>query len=412
MLRFKKILKYNQITFMLAAFVAGGVTLSHTTNSSFLKIAEVDSSEKKFAGNQACQSCHQSYYHSFENTAHNLTSTPGSSKSIKGSLQEGKNFFSYNKWTEVKLEKKGDSFFQTGYAAGQVLQSEPMDITVGSGRKGQTYLYWKENKLFQLPVSYFTPMNSWCNSPGFPTSMFKFYRQIPGQCMECHATDAKLVKEDEKETIYDRQSVILGITCERCHGPAVDHVNFHEQNPKEKQGKYIINAGNLSRVQQLDACAFCHSGFRKQLKPSFSFTVGDKLDDFSAAAYAPDSGSSLDVHGNQSGLLASSKCFTMSQMNCSSCHNVHETQYNAPKLFSKKCMTCHTSSSGKECKFSPPKKIKLSDNCIDCHMPMQPSNNILLQLPEKQTLYPDYVRTHRIAIYLKSTKDFLEKKKR
>jgi hypothetical protein len=287
-----------------------------------------------------------------------------------------------------------------------------MDITVGSGRKGQTYLYWKENKLYQLPVSYFTPMDSWCNSPGFPTSMFKFYRQIPGQCMECHATDARLIKEEEEETIYDKQSVVLGITCERCHGPAVNHISFHQQNPEEKKGKYIINAGNLSRVQQLDACGFCHSGFRKQIKPSFSFAVGDKLDEFSTAAYTADSTATLDVHGNQNGLLASSKCFNLSQMNCSSCHNVHEAQYNEPKLFSQKCMGCHTSPAGKECKLLPPEKIKLSDNCIDCHMPMLPSNNILLQLPEKQTLHPDYVRTHRIAIYLKSTQEFLEKKKR
>lgn len=366
----------------------------------------------KFAGNESCKSCHAKYYESYIHTAHNLTSTPGSAESIRGSFEDGKNFFAYNKFTEVKLEKKGDGFYQTGYAAGQELQSERMDITIGSGRKGQTYLYWKENSLYQLPVSYFKPANSWCNSPGFPTSMFKFYRIIPSQCLECHASDAKVLQENQEGIVFDKKSVVLGINCERCHGPATEHVSFHQKNPGLKKGQYIINAGTLSRDLQLDACAFCHSGFRKQVQPSFSFTVGQKLDDFSKASYSPDSLSVLDVHGNQHGLLSSSKCFQKSQMNCSSCHNVHETQYEVPALFSKKCMNCHNENSGKLCKFPNEHKIVLSNNCIDCHMPSLPSNKLLLQLPEKQALYPDYVRTHKIGVYFNSTKEFLSKSRR
>jgi hypothetical protein len=36
--------------------------------------------------------------------------------------------------------------------------TERFDYVIGSGGKGQTYLYWKGDLLFQLPVSYWTEL--------------------------------------------------------------------------------------------------------------------------------------------------------------------------------------------------------------------------------------------------------------
>ena len=121
----------------------------------------------KFAGSAVCATCHKDIYESHLKTAHYLDSRPAAKKFIKGSFSSGKNKFVYNKWMEVMMEQKNDSFFQTGYVNGIEYQSEPFDIVVGSGRKGQTYLYWNDNKLYELPVSYYTPLNSWCISPGY-----------------------------------------------------------------------------------------------------------------------------------------------------------------------------------------------------------------------------------------------------
>jgi len=49
--------------------------------------------------------------------------------------------------------------------------------------------------------------------------------------------------------------------------------------------KFIINSKYLIRQAKADACALCHSGLRKEIKPAFSFQVGDKLDDFSKPDY-------------------------------------------------------------------------------------------------------------------------------
>jgi Cytochrome c554 and c-prime len=368
--------------------------------------------EGGFAGSASCASCHKDIYESHIRTAHYFTSRPASKESIKGSFEAGKNHYIYNKFMEVVLENDNDSFFQTAYVNGVAIQSEPFGVVIGSGRKGQTYLYWDSNKLFQLPVSYYTPLDSWCNSPSYPTNYIMFNRPIPGHCIECHGTYAKTDGEVGGNTLFEKNKIIYGVDCERCHGPAAEHVAFHTSHPDEKKPMFIINAKRLDRQRRLDACALCHSGFRKEIKPAFSFTVGEKLDEYSVPGYNADTVSTLDVHGNQYGLLTSSKCFRMSeQLDCSSCHNVHANEVSSPKLFSSRCMNCHNTSNHNTCTIKKMKGLVLADNCIDCHMPALPSKAIFLQLSDPSKSTPDLVRTHRVSIYPKNTKEFLEKLK-
>lgn len=376
------------------------------SNGTFIKNEE----DKKFAGSIACATCHKEIYNNHTKTAHYSDSRPATKQFIKGSFKEGENKFIYNKWMEVVLQEKENKYFQTAYMNGTEYQSEAFDIVIGSGRKGQTYLYWNNNSLFQLPVSYYTPLNSWCNSPGFSTNFIKFNRVITAQCLECHSTFVKVDEADKGLPNYDKTQIIYGIDCERCHGPAADHVAFHSAYPEEKTAKYIIRTKLLNRQQRLDACALCHSGFREAIKPAFSFKVGDNLNDYSKSKYDADSISTLDVHGNQYGLLTSSKCFQMSsQLDCSSCHNVHVNEANSPALFSQRCISCHADSKHTSFSISTEKKMILANNCIDCHMPMLPSKKIVLDVADAGKAVPDLVRTHRVAIYPEKSKEFLKK---
>jgi hypothetical protein len=369
-----------------------------------------DNEEKKFAGSAACAGCHKDIYESHIKTAHYLDSRPAGEEFIKGNFSPGKNKFVYNKWMEVVLERKKDRFFQTAFINGTEFQSQPFDIVIGSGRKGQTYLYWNDDKLYQLPVSYYTPLNSWCNSPGYSTNYIRFDRIIPAQCFECHGTYIKVLEDKDNISTYDKSQIMYGIDCERCHGPSADHVAFHKEYPQEKTGKHTINISQLTRQQKLDACALCHSGFRQPIQPAFSFQTGDKLDDYSIAGYSPDSVSTLDVHGNQYGLLTASKCFKMSiQMDCSSCHDPHVNEVNSPKIFSQRCMSCHNDTKHTTLALTSDQKLLLNENCIDCHMPMLPSQKIVLTVANSEKIVPDTIRTHRIDIYAEHTKEFMKK---
>lgn len=326
-------------------------------------------------GAAACVSCHKAICDSHAVTAHFRTSSLASASTIKGHF---KGRVVFNDRLEVILEKKGGKFFQTALFNGALYESEAFDVVIGSGRKGQSYLYWDSVRLFQLPISYFTPLDSWCNSPGYPTNLVYFNKLVPERCMGCHATRAKVL-----ESGFDKKSIEYGIGCERCHGGGEAHVAWHTAHPGEKEGKEMVRIGTLGRQQRLDACAACHSGTSNV-----------------------DTSSTMDVHGNQYGLLTRSKCFRASEMDCSSCHNVHRDEWGKEEVFSQRCMNCHASHG---CSFGPVKEGGLVNNCVDCHMPALPSQKILMQFSGTTKPVHDLVRTHRIGIYPDISKEYLKR---
>ena len=369
----------------------------------------VHSSGEEFAGSETCVNCHKSITDSHVLTPHFLTSRFAEIETVRGSFDSAKNVFVLNERLKFVMEKTPSGLFQRGLVDGVEVDKKPFDITLGSGRQGQTYLYWQDNSLFQLPVSYYSPLNTWSNSPGYPPDQILFNRNIPAQCMECHSTYLKIGKTIGERETFDRSQVMLGVDCERCHGPAARHVTFHQEHPGESNARHVINPARLSRQQKLDNCALCHSGLRDNFMPSFSFMVGDKLDDFSFPNYSADSSATLDVHGNQYGLLTASKCFRMSTMDCSSCHNVHEKETNKVGLFSSRCMNCHKKGSDNFCTQPEIPGLALSSNCIDCHMPALPSRQVFLRTSDNVKPTPFFVRTHLVGNYEAQVKLFLEK---
>jgi hypothetical protein len=403
---FKRLGKYGLTMLSISGFVYFGSMASKGMGESKNPTSRKDI-PNPYAGSASCRSCHRDIYDSNVLTAHYRDSRSPDEEFIKGSFNPPANRFRLNRFTDVVMEKTDSGFFQTVYINDIPFRKEAFGMVIGSGRKGQSYLYWDGNRMFQLPISYFTPLNSWCNSPGYNTTVAYFNKAITGRCIECHGTYAKTTIGPGGATLFDRTSIIYGIDCERCHGPSAAHVDFQRNHPGEKIAKFVTNPKSLSRNLKLDACALCHSGFRKEKLPPFSFLTGDNLDDFSAPDYSTDQSSTLDVHGNQLGLLTSSKCFKSSQMDCSSCHNVHHNEVNDPILFSSRCMNCHRENSSDACTFDPPKGMILSLNCIDCHMPLLPSRKIFLQMDDPRKSTSDLVRTHRIAIYKSITKEFV-----
>lgn len=403
---------YKLVIFVLTAFVWSFSIICNSCNNNTNNFPGiVHPNGKQFAGSETCKSCHKNVFESHKLTAHSLSSRPGDTNNIKGSFENGKNVFELNPHVKVIMKKKAEGLFQVVYINGREVVELPMNIVIGA-LKGQTFLYWQGKTLLQLPISYYTPLKEWCNSPGFPIDKIMIDRPISVRCLECHTTYFKKTGTINDVDEYDKSQVIYGVDCERCHGPAADHVAFQAAHPEEKKGKYIINPALLSRQQKLDNCALCHSGLRENSKPSFSFVTGDKLDDYSTPDYKPDSTAELDVHGNQYGLLTASKCFKMSKLDCSSCHNVHVNEANNPELFSQRCMNCHNNTNHNFCTLPPMQGLVLKNNCIDCHMPALPSKKIFIEAAQNGKSAPDLLRTHLIAIYKEQTNLYLQKIKR
>ena len=363
-----------------------------------------------YAGSASCASCHKLIYENHINTAHFHTSEIATEKNIQGSFDAGKNTFSYSSGGMIAMEKRPEGFFQVAYINAVEKKKERFDITIGSGTKGQSYASWVDHKLVQLPITYFTSAGQWSNSPGYPDKI-AFNRPITSRCLECHATYAEKISVAEKEPEeFDSNRMVLGVDCERCHGPAADHVQFQTKNPNEKKAKFIINPATFSRQQNLDMCALCHGGRLQKTKPSFEFTAGNKLTDYFKIDSVSQDAASIDVHGNQYGLLAASKCFKVSNtLTCNTCHNSHEKQTGNTALFSQKCTTCHNSKHQDAviCKMTASIGSKINEHCTACHMPQKPSMAIAVLLQGSLTPTPALMHTHFIKAYPEETQKVL-----
>ncbi len=274
--------------------------------------------------------------------------------------------------------------------------AEPFDIVIGSGRRGQTYLYWQGDQLFELPISYWTYTSQWINSPGYPPNEVHFHRPIIPRCLECHTTWFRALDPNSQDSnSFERSSLVPGIGCEKCHGPGADHVEReHSANPPAAGSSEIaiVNPTRLPHDRQLDLCALCHAGVGQPLQPALSFQPGDVLAGYLTVT-APPPGTPIDVHGNQVSALERSRCYASGHLTCSTCHDVHERQENVDS-YSEHCLGCHSIESCPRFKtFGEVIRTK----CVECHMPEGKSEG-LHSSTEGHFLQAE-LRSHLIAIY-------------
>lgn len=365
-----------------------------------------------FAGAASCAGCHKDAYNKHLHSAHYLTSAPANDSNILGSFADGQNTYTYSNGGTLHMEKRADGFYQVMYVQNREAVSQRFDIVTGSGKKGQTYLHWKKDTLVQLPVSYFTMVHQWANSPANPDRI-AFNRPITSRCLECHTTFARKTSEGETEPeTYDQTKFVYGVDCEKCHGPAARHVAYQTSHPDDKKAQFILNPSNFTRNQSLDLCALCHGGRLQKSKPSFSFMAGDRLSDYFVPSPMMVDGNALDVHGNQFGLLASSKCFVNSKtMTCLTCHDAHANESGQTALFASRCRNCHNKDAGHTgtpvCKLSATEGKRIDTSCTDCHMPALRSHAIALLLQGQLAPTPAVMHTHLIRNYPDETQKVL-----
>ncbi|MEW7290083.1 cytochrome c3 family protein [Aquimarina sp. 2304DJ70-9] len=400
----KKIIYTVLLLVVIIGFFSYFLFSSEDTNSDYVAVTPiaVHNNGMEFIDSSACVECHKQIVEDHLKTAHFNSFQPANANTIKGNFEDGKNSFKLNDKVVFKMVAKDSGFYQEPVINNQntPFYSAKMDIVVGSGTKGQSYLMWNNNNLFQLQASFFTPTDSWINSPGAPDQLAPA-RPVIERCLECHTTYAQNLSGSKKGNQFHKKNIVYGIDCQRCHGPVTDHIAYHKQNPEEKTAKHILKYSSLSRQQRLDACALCHSGLRiKTTERAFTFMTGDSLGNFSFPDYDKTSLADLDVHGNQYGLLKASECFKKSTLlDCSSCHNPHKKERGEFSSFNQKCMNCHNSLSNPiVCAGDKAEMQQMNNNCVQCHMPLVNSKAMKIQITEEEEVAVK-VRTHFIGIY-------------
>jgi len=343
------------------------------------------------AGAVTCKQCHAKIYDNYLKESHANTSWPVTTDEVVRGGNPKSNEFAFDEHLKIVVEKRKDGMYQVPYFDKDQGPAKRFDIAIGSGKNAHTYGFWTGDRLTQLQLTYFRSINEWTNSPGYPQRIY--FQGMGIRCLECHTSD---VKPTIGEYNFDKKSIVYGINCERCHGPAGKHVEFHIKNPGDTAAKYIKLYKDLTRKQKNDACAMCHSGNSLvSLKSAFDFKPGDTIESY--YHYKPAyPGSEPDVHGNQLGMLQKSMCFNKSSMTCGTCHNPHKPEEENLIAYSKKCMSCHATVKHSEKTLG---NAMVKTNCINCHMPLKGSQVITYQQAGLDSVSAYKLHTHRIAVY-------------
>jgi hypothetical protein len=396
---------------LLVIFFSGFMFSCNSYKSEFVEIDTIATHRNgmEFVSMQECIACHKDIVESHMKTSHYKTSFKTDATAFDEMLKTLSNEINLDDGTKIVIKKEGNTLFQDFYVVGNQtpVYHTPMDITIGSGFRGQSFLYWNEEGLFQNQASVFGTMEGWINSPGY-ASQINNTREVVPRCMECHSSYAAPLESSSNRISnkYDIENVVLGIDCQRCHGEVKEHVLFHKKNPDIKDGQHILKYSELTQQQRIDACALCHSGFRqpawdpleRKFIPSFSYQVGDELNDYLVNNNSrARNNQEPEIHANQTKLLMDSKCFIMSEnMDCATCHDPHAQERGDFQNFSLKCISCHQSQNHTE------KTLRLTnanfEDCTSCHMPFVDSQAMKIDLNLNE-LTPVKIRNHLISIY-------------
>jgi Flp pilus assembly protein TadD len=262
-------------------------------------------------------------------------------------------------------------------------QAAEIAFAVGSGRQGQSFLFERDGRLFQSPVSWFTQDHSWRISPGFERNNELFNRPAIEACLYCH-TNAAPTEPDTINHFRLARGGLESIGCERCHGPGALHVAARmSQEAAAVPDRTIVNPRHLEPYLRDAICEQCHlqgeSRIVRRGRSPYDYRPGLPLHEFLAVFVLPPERTDSRKAVSQIEQMHQSRCFQASagKMGCTSCHDPHELPSARERVawYRGRCLSCHEENS---CSLAPDERRRQepADSCIVCHMPHGDSSNV------------------------------------
>lgn len=351
-----------------------------------------------YIGIDACAECHPRRVEEFSATNHFHTFRRSNPDTMPASFDSGGSFTMPDLPLSFKLSRDGEAYFQTAIhdpPSGQERTISTIDLILGAGTSDDVYLSWHaDGAIHELPVGWLFKTSQWGASNFDPFGDKDFSREVNPRCVECHNTWMHHLPGTANR--YQREHALLGVTCERCHGPGESHATYHRDHRNEETGQSIVRPALLSRERQIDLCTQCHSNAMRRRGPAFSYRPGTPLD--ASFKMLHPSHNEDDHVANQIQYLQQSKCFQKSEsLTCVTCHDPHRPREENPaKAAQASCRGCHQQA---DCRAQPSLPEPVRADCTGCHMPAYVKMNVVF-ITEKDPYLPPMLRyEHRIAVH-------------
>lgn len=347
---------------------------------------------REFAGSESCRECHASLCDSYSLHPMSKSFDAVALNESKSRLDENSGFqqeISDNVLRyQVSFDSDGTMIHTETMSQGDstIYQIQhPIEYSIGSGKRGTSYVIAADQMLFQSPIGWYSTAKKWDFSPGYQQKNLHFERRLEDRCIHCHAGS---VNRAEEATNRFLQPLVkeAAISCERCHGPAAGHVDWHRGQKSDLSKDPILSWKDMSPRAQASVCNQCHLvGGERVLRTGrteFDFTPGEHFSEnwiaFSPGPRVKDNHTAAVDQVNQ---MMVSSCYIKSQskLNCVSCHDPHSvpSQTERASFYRERCVACHNS--GKtQCSMPEEKRRRVNeeDSCFECHMPKLPTDDV------------------------------------
>jgi hypothetical protein len=256
--------------------------------------------------------------------------------------------------------------------------SSPLLWAFGTPRVGQSYLFKRDDgRFYEARVTYFetldnlgfTPARDLASPSGVEEAMDRPVSSAEiSRCFGCHTTASNIGDK------FDEQNLILGVTCEACHGPGAKHVaamkNFMKGDLNAAEKGDIFNSAHLDPTDSVEFCGACHA--------TWWDTRNSGAKGVSTTRSAPYR-------------LVASKCWGKgdARLTCVACHDPHQQLQTDPAAYDHICLKCHLAAAGAKPSADHPGAACpiATSKCTSCHMPK-------VYVPEMHSNFTD----HRIRI--------------
>jgi len=350
-----------------------------------------------YVGIEACAACHADRVAEFRKTNHFRACRGPHDGPMPAGFEPGRGtLVAREPPVRFEMTRSGNDYLQTtvrNTPSGEQRVSTRIALVFGAAGLDEVNFAWHGDHLVELPVAWLHPLNQWGHVNLNRYGSGDFSREGTTRCQECHNTWFEHVSGTSNQ--YKTDSFLLGVTCERCHGPGREHVAFHQANPKAP-ARAIAHPGHFARERLMEVCTQCHSNAITPKGPPFNYRPGEPLDDSfrTLTTRHPEE----DHVANQVKYLRQSKCFQKSDtLTCVTCHDPHRpTNHDAVR---NSCLKCHEPAA---CKERPRVPAAVRDDCAGCHTPPRVWMNVHFHTADDQYVAPIRRTEHRIAVHLEA----------
>ena len=381
-----------------------------------------------YVGAEACRECHQHNHQTWFASYHRTMTQKPDVDTVMGDFNDAR-FTNYSTGYAFHMTREGDDHFITVEPPSNVDRSRhpypiqtyhlkwPVSLLTGSHHmQGYWVPQGKDRTMSLAPIMYLKEDQRWI-------SRSAAFLEPPGRrhifedgswnkvCIQCHTTDGHT--RNGAEGGLDSRVTELGISCESCHGPGEQHVNW--RRTEEAKGEDpIVNPVSLSHERSSQVCGACHgrSWVKDASKPSL-FKPGDDLfasryllseepevsaliDRYLAKHPLPDgvtnaarllqtyfwSDGMARVSSAEYNAMVASPCYQRGELSCFSCHQLHQSKSDqrSPKewaddllghdrMDNRTCTQCHQEPDYVSAKHTHHQLGSSGSSCLNCHQP-------------------------------------------